>query len=451
MHLLKKLLLLVCILNLLQVSAQEELPVEQTPLQLGLGMGAINYLGDFTEGSSFLNRFDPLFNFSVQIENNKPLQFQLNVGFGSFTEQFDEAPPEVPSEILLNNYVKTNFFYGDLRLRYRFRPGKKLRPYVSTGPGLLVFSPRDQDGKFLNEATRTRNENEQYNTFTLQWPLTGGVLFQLADNFSMGLDYTYRFTGSDYLDNIGELGTRKGNDALHGLTISAYVSLKSKEPPMPIPRPPAIKAPYIVQDDVIIGTQEEENIARVEAVETEEPNMGTSVYGELAEEEIPEEEEDVFFYRVKEGDTFTSLSETFNVSVFEIKNLNQLLTATELPTGELIQIPGNNTEDDFNDLLPGSTQAAPEPKEKEVPVTDVEEVEEIEVSEEWGEKLQEAIDNNWFFYHQVKPKDTLGRLAEKYQIPISMIKELNYITGNSLEKGIYLRLPNADNQRKRGD
>ena len=120
--------------------------------------------------------------------------------------------------------------------------------------------------------------------------------------------------------------------------------------------------------------------------------------------------------------------------------------------GELIQIPGNTAEADFNDLLPGSTPAEPAPKKEAVPVTDTEgEVEEIELSEEWAEKLQEAVDNNWFFYHQVKPKDTLGRLAEKYQIPISMIKELNYITGNSLEKGIYLRLPNADNQRKRGD
>ncbi|MEM6765354.1 MAG: LysM peptidoglycan-binding domain-containing protein [Bacteroidota bacterium] len=436
MHLLKKLLLSFCVFNLLQLSAQEELPVEQKPLQLGIGTGAINYLGDFTEGSSFLNRFNPTFNFSIQIENKKALQFQLNAGFGSFTEQFDETPPDVPSEILLNDYVRTSFFYGDFRLRYRFMEGNKLRPYVSTGPGLLFFSPKDQDGKFLNEATLTRKETEQYNTYTLQWPVAGGVLYQLTDNFSLGAEYTYRFTGSDYLDNIGELGDRNGNDALHGLVITAYVSLQSKEPPTPLPRPPAIKAPFVVQDDVIINT-ETDSYDTGDEVTVEEVSTGTSVYGDLAEEE-----EDIFFYRVKAGDTFSSLSETFNVSEQAIRNYNQLLEGNELPEGELIQIPG--TDSDFNDLLPSPT---PSDTEVDIPITDIEDV---QISDEWNEKLEEAIENNWFFYHQVKPTDTLSQLAQKYQIPISIIKELNYLTGDTLNTGIYLRLPNANNQRKRG-
>ena len=191
------------------------------PLQVGMGLSGIAYTGDLNNNTQ-LQRVNPGGNLSLQVASQRLLDVQFNAGFGQFTEQVDDAGGILEPA---NSFVETNFFYGDLRVKLRFFAKKQIQPYLSAGAGLIVFSPRDVNGKFLERNENTRNEGERYNTAIPQLPIVGGFQLKVNKTIMTSVDYTYRFTPTDYLDNIGQLGSKKGFDVLHAIQISVYFTL----------------------------------------------------------------------------------------------------------------------------------------------------------------------------------------------------------------------------------
>lgn len=192
--------------------------------QLGLGLTASSYIGDFTRDIADLYRIHPGANLSMQTTGPASIQLQANAGFGKFTEQMDGKAPWFSSDANAapNRFVETSFYYADLRLKYRFLRHKRIQPYLALGAGVLVFTPRDESGKLLREMPHTRNTGETYNTAIPQLPGVVGLQVQISTLVSASFDYTYRLTPTDYLDNVGQWGSRQGNDALHGLQLSLY-------------------------------------------------------------------------------------------------------------------------------------------------------------------------------------------------------------------------------------
>lgn len=202
------------------------------PLRIGLGFTGNAYRGDLTSETGSIWRAEPGANFSVDLDNQKPLRIQLNLGFGGFTEQADGPLPPAPEGIVPNEFVRTTFFYTDLRLQYRFFLHAPIQPYLSIGAGLFSFQPRDAAGNFLGENIFSRLPEEEYLSLIGSLPLSAGLEYKLNRSISLGLEYTYRMTGSDYLDNIGLLGTDAGNDQLHGLQVKLFMTLGQRiQPP----------------------------------------------------------------------------------------------------------------------------------------------------------------------------------------------------------------------------
>ncbi|MEZ4772141.1 MAG: outer membrane beta-barrel protein [Bacteroidia bacterium] len=209
-------LLFLVLLCSFYASAQRKSPAN--PLQIGFGLSGIAYVGDLSSTATQFQRVHPGGNLSLQRASTNALDLQANGGFGNFVEQTESS-----TSTQINTFVDTRFVYGDLRIRYRFMVHKKFQPYLSAGAGVLVFSPRDQEGKFLirNKGTRKDSE-EKYNTAVPQLPVVGGIYMKINQIAGLSFDYTYRFTPTDYLDNISQLGKRRGFDALHALQLSVY-------------------------------------------------------------------------------------------------------------------------------------------------------------------------------------------------------------------------------------
>lgn len=250
-------------------STKQERSLYRSP-KLGVGMTGATYVGDLTDGKMQYNRFYPGVNFSLQ-NVGKPkshLKMQLNAGFGAISEQsdMDTLFSNVPKNIHPNTFVYTPFYYGDIRLKFlpirRFR----LQPYLSTGVGLLLFSPQDEFSNLLVEKPNSRPKGEEYNTYTLYIPATIGLDFKMSKALSLGIDYTFRRLNTDYLDNISELGYVAGKDKIHSLQVCAYFTpgavLKPIDKPQiyipPKPKPQPIDTilaknekteTYIVRDD----------------------------------------------------------------------------------------------------------------------------------------------------------------------------------------------------------
>lgn len=216
------------------------------PLRLGMGFSGYSYLGDLVEQAPRVVRGYPGASLSVQFDGQKRIQMQVNGGFGRFTEQNDLVRTHAVTEVIPNDFVQTSFFYTDLRLRLRFLRRSAIQPYVSAGAGLLFFNPRDAAGNFLGENIFTRKDNENYSTIVAGFPTTVGVEARMSKQLGLSLEYTYRFTSSDYLDNIGELGTKKGNDAIQSLQLSVLISL-APLPVAPLPqKTPEQEAPPVL-------------------------------------------------------------------------------------------------------------------------------------------------------------------------------------------------------------
>ncbi|MDP5172788.1 MAG: porin family protein [Bacteroidia bacterium] len=217
------------------------------PVRLGIGYTGTAYRGDFTAESGAIWRAEPGINFSVDVDKQKPLRLQLNIGTGGFTEQADSPLPLAPEGINPNTFVRTTFFYTDLKLVYRFFVQQPVRPYLGVGAGLFSFQPRDEAGNFLGENIFSRLPEEEYLTLIGSIPVSAGVEWKISSSVGLGLEYTYRMTGSDYLDNISQLGTASGNDKLHSLQLKLLVSLGQNSSPNEMNRP---TLPIIIDEPV---------------------------------------------------------------------------------------------------------------------------------------------------------------------------------------------------------
>lgn len=192
---------------------------QPAPVQIGFALTANAYTGDYNEPATAFQRVYPGGHFSLQKENGQALRVALTGGFGTFAGQYEGSFPPLPPGVTPPRFVETRFFYGDLRLSYRFFAQKKWQPYLSAGAGLIVFNPRDGEGRRLLMRSDTRVEGEVYNNVIPQLPLTAGLHYRIHPWVRLGLGYTYRFVPTDYLDNVGQLGSQAGFDALHALEI----------------------------------------------------------------------------------------------------------------------------------------------------------------------------------------------------------------------------------------
>ncbi|MEL6591836.1 MAG: LysM peptidoglycan-binding domain-containing protein, partial [Bacteroidota bacterium] len=293
--------------------------------------------------------------------------------------------------VRVNTFVETSFFYGDLRLKYRFPISQHFHPFLTAGAGVLSFTPRDQEGRFLNDALFTREPDEDYSTIVPQIPFGAGVQARINPAVSISLEYLFRFTPTDYLDNIGRLGTREGDDFLHGLQLSMYITLSTPPPP------PNKQGPYY-------------NAGATEAKPTDSSAVDSSqVAMENAVAEMLAEEAQTRDSAEEQG------SEQGQEEIEEKKDKRSAKRQKQEET----EIASNN-------------EPQPQTEKSEETPTD------------WAQKEAEAIAAERFIYYKVKKKDSLESIAKQYHVSVDGLMQVNYLTSQTLLKGQVLRIPKVE-------
>lgn len=195
----------------------------QKPLRVGIGLLGSTYTGDLNTGGQSFTRFYPGMAFSLQFASPKLLSPQLNTGFGKFVAQ--DRDIAAIDGIQPNTYAETPYFFVDFRLRARFLRDRVIGPFVSAGIGMLGYTPKDMAGNNLLDNISSRKEEEVYGSLTASFPLSFGTEIRMSHFVSVALEYTFRPTGSDYLDNIGILGQRDGKDKVQSMLLSLYFTI----------------------------------------------------------------------------------------------------------------------------------------------------------------------------------------------------------------------------------
>ena len=337
-------------------------------LQIGFGLTGTSYIGDFSDEEVFVPRIYPGGNISLQIRSTRLLSFQVNGGFGKFADQYDLSSPDLPDGVTASSFVETRFIYGDLRLHLRLMPRSRIQPYLSVGAGILHFSPRNEEGKKLENRTNTRLEGENYNSLIPELPAVAGVRMKLNRTLDISLDYTFKYTPTDYLDNIGLIGNREGFDALHAIQLTLYVALSPAEPP-------------------------------AEAMDNTIPIAPETPMATLPNEENPSA-------ATREKDVISN-------------SVPQEEPTPEAESPPLVEVSDETAiYPEVQDEMPRDSQL-----------------------QERLQAIEDAIDQEKFVFYQVKKGETLSSLVERTGIPADILRELNYLSGDKLRTGSWLRLP----------
>jgi hypothetical protein len=236
---------------LLMVCLSQEIWAQKAPksdVMLGLNLTGSSFYGDlnYKEGGVFRSDFfsaNPGIDLSIRGDRYRRILPVMHLGYGRFVSQNDSLGPiryiypnpELGDTLIpVNRAVRTDFIYSDVGVHINFvRRDALFRPYLSLRFGGMLYFPKDLEGRSLFKKRSTRVPGETYGTFTWSAPATLGVEIRLGQRVNLNLSYTYRYTGTDYLDNIGLVGERKAKDEVHSVAIGANFRIFDRKQDFP--------------------------------------------------------------------------------------------------------------------------------------------------------------------------------------------------------------------------
>jgi len=195
----------------------------QYGMDFGLNLGASTYIGEIGDPGVTDNFFENPFPLYIT-----PQSTRYNVGLFyryNFTQNIaarfeanwvrvagaDSLSAE-PSRIARNLSFRTDILEFSLQGEYAFLVRNNIsrkntidfRADAHLGIGYMIYQPKAQ----LNERWRslrplaTEGIENQYGTGSLIVPIGVGYSFTFDRSFRLGMDFTYRFTFTDYIDDI---------------------------------------------------------------------------------------------------------------------------------------------------------------------------------------------------------------------------------------------------------
>lgn len=351
-------------------------------IRIGLGLTGNQYIGDLTSQNLWeYPRVNSGVNLSFLSQKQSALNLLVNIGTGTIVGQNDSVKftEPVTNKLKPNRFVSTSFIYGDLNARVRFFKNRKFQPYVGAGAGFMFYSPKNEKLVGLLDQDRTRISGESYSLIMFQFPLRAGLDYQFSRIAGLNLSYQHRFLSSDYLDNIGKLGSKKGNDYLQSIELALVISLNptQEKPKVKIYKPienDSIKPDTLLVTDYFKDSLSKEGFTIVPDIPEEENYFGMlnasidwmdQIGRGLLEEEDPANsggwtesvESDEYSwlwkylenkaikenrfveYKCNPGETYFSLYERFRVSTTTIFLLNSLAGSSLPPYDKPILIP----------------------------------------------------------------------------------------------------------------
>ena len=193
-------------------------------LEVGGGIGAVTYLGDFN--SNLFRDMQPMGSLLAKYRIDPRQALALNISYGKLKGSSSNEKTYYPDSIKDYSF-KTNLVDVGLRYEYNFWPygtgqeyrgAKRLTPYIYIGMG----------------ATIAKADTADKTEVAFNLPLGGGVKYKMADRLNLGVEWTIHFTTSDMLDGVKDpygitsSGLFKNTDCYSQLRVSVTYDLWAK-------------------------------------------------------------------------------------------------------------------------------------------------------------------------------------------------------------------------------
>ncbi len=179
----------------------------KTGYQIGLSLGAASYHGDLTE--SRLNFSDP--GLAVTGDIQFPVEGRFSMRGNLMWYRISADPDKEFESDGSPNRRNLSFRSDNIEVSamgiFRLTPSSprartNWTSYLMGGVGATFFNPKAElDGTF-HELQPLQTEGEDYGKVALVLPAGAGINYRASYEWSFGLEATYRFTTTDYLDDV---------------------------------------------------------------------------------------------------------------------------------------------------------------------------------------------------------------------------------------------------------
>lgn len=166
-----------------------------------------------------------------------------------------------------------------------------------------------------------------------------------------------------------------------------------------------------------------------------------------------------FYYQVKSGDTLWSIARNNGITIEELKNANNLTNNT-LSIGQLLYIPKNETEiieSEVYTVKSGDTLYSIA-KRYNLTINELKELNNLTSNTlSIGQKLKiSSSETDTNTTYTVIKGDTLYGIANKFNVSVNNLKDFNNLKSNTLSIGQVLKIPNTSSKNltytvKKGD
>ncbi|MEM1136354.1 MAG: hypothetical protein AAGI07_10995 [Bacteroidota bacterium] len=191
---------------------------------LDVGIIGNAYKGDL---NSNYNKWSGGGKIGLLFNKKEKVNGSLQLSFQNISGQILNLIPNADNEeaIFPNTFFKSNLITAQYAIRYNLIKKEAFHFYLSQGIGLFHFNPKDVTNEALINQVSTRNFDETYTNISFYLPSEVGVIFLLRNGYGIGTQCKLMHPLTDYLDNIAELGSNKGNDNVLSFQMSFYVPL----------------------------------------------------------------------------------------------------------------------------------------------------------------------------------------------------------------------------------
>lgn len=303
-------------------------------VQLHVGTGANAYWGDMSSSDPVSLRFSPSYIGAIQFGGKGWLQPRFSATFGQIEAQLDQGTLEIPASVSVASFVRTRFTAVDAQFMAVLRRKRQVNFLLGVGLGAIFYAPENLEGDFLASNPFSRLITEEYGAAAISFPVSVGVQTQVTQTLSFQLEYTYRPTQTDYLDNLGELGLRAGNDKIHAFSLRAVISFRNPQKASAqqqiTPASPALSRR-------VSDTSVAPSTAPV-ATDLPETNTETKATEWIAKEDAALQARKFRYHRITETDTLAQLAEKYHVQEKTLRRIN-FLVGDALQVGGLLRIP----------------------------------------------------------------------------------------------------------------
>jgi hypothetical protein len=182
--------------------------------ELGFSMGAAHYFGDLNPNSA-INRpkmAAGIF-FRKQVSNYIGIRLSGDYAMLGYADKYSSNPVQVTRNLSFNTNVWELSIAGDFNF-FRFQPGFEgynFTPYIGIGVGVFSFDPYAylNGEKYYLRTLGTEGQGSSlypnlhpYSPIAVSVPFTIGAKYALNAQTNVFAELTYRFTTTDYLDDV---------------------------------------------------------------------------------------------------------------------------------------------------------------------------------------------------------------------------------------------------------